>query len=409
MSGNVREKQESSEIPIPGGYRFAGWHCGIKSQSDQNDLTLVVSENEATAVGVFTQNVVRGAPVLWNESLTPSTKIRAVAINSGIANACTGERGLADVREMARLTGEACGADTEQVLVMSTGVIGTFLPMEKIATGIAKAAAQTGRSGKHFSAAARGMMTTDTVPKTAFCTFVTEDGRKITLSGMAKGAAMIGPNMATMLAVIVTDAPLAPEQARQCLRDSNEVTFHCISVEGHTSTSDTVLLLANGAAGGDFLRKEDLRRFRGALDEVCMELARAIPADGEGVDHLVIIDIVGAADPLSARKIAKTVAESVLVKTAIAGCDPNWGRIVSAAGYAGVPFDPTQVRLTLNDHVLYRDGTPVEYNEEAVSRSMAEQREVHLELAFAEGESNLRFWTTDLTQQYVHLNADYHT
>ncbi len=391
------------------GYRFAGRHCGIKAKSKKLDLSLIVSDRPAGAAGVYTRNLVRGAPVVWNEALTPGSEFRAVVVNSGIANACTGQRGLADAREMARVTGQVCRSAAEQVLVMSTGVIGTFLPMEKIAAGVEQAAAELGTSPEHFSAAARGMMTTDTVEKTASRSLSLPDGRTITISGMAKGAAMIGPNMATMLAVILTDASLPPEVLQEVLREVNEKTFNCISVEGHTSTSDMVLLLANGAAGESEWAGEKLDRFSDSLKEVCLELARSIPADGEGADHLITIDVLGAVNAASARRIAKTVAESALVKTAVAGGDPNWGRIVSAAGYAGVPFDPMQVQLMLNDHLLYREGTPVDFDEAAVSRSMKENREVHIELRFAEGESNVRFWTTDLTQEYVHLNADYRT
>jgi glutamate N-acetyltransferase/amino-acid N-acetyltransferase len=226
---------------------------------------------------------------------------------------------------------------------------------------------------------------------------------------MAKGAAMMGPNMATMLALIMTDAPVDPASAQAALRAAANDSFNCMSVDGHVSTNDTVLLLANGAAGGPPLAGEDLAQFRRTLDEVCVDLAKAIAGDGEGATHLVTIDIAGCADRDAALTIAKTVANSPLVKTAIHGADPNWGRIVSAAGYAGVHLDPGGISLRLNGYLLYRDGAPVEFDGPEVSRSIRENRDTLVQLAFREGTAGVRFWTADLTAEYVRLNADYHT
>lgn len=395
-------------IALPLGYRVAGVHCGIKRNPEKQDLSLVVSDVDATAAGVYTQNLVFAAPVGLDRSRTPMAAARVIVLNSGNANACTGEQGDRDAAEMARLAAEACGAKAAQALVLSTGVIGNFMPMDKIAAGIRDAAAKLAASDSDLVAAARGMLTTDTTHKLASRT-LTLAGKTVRITGMAKGAAMIGPNMATMLGVILTDATLDPADAQTALRAAVDDSFNCISVEGHMSTNDTVLLLANGVAGTRTLKGDDLGKFSAALAEVCTELARAIPADGEGTTHLVTLEIEGCATRDAARTIAKTVAESALVKTAIAGADPNWGRIVSAAGYAGVPFDPRGVSLTVNGTLLYEHGSPVAFDELAVSNSIRDNRDTDVVLRFGEGSARCRFWTTDLTAEYVRLNADYRT
>ncbi len=393
---------------FPKGYRGTGLYCGIKRDTSRYDLSLIVSDTPATAAGVYTQNLVCAAPVTLDRSRTPGQRIRTVVTNSGNANACTGERGLRDAEEMGRLAALACAAEPDAALVLSTGVIGEFLPLEKIAKGIEQAAKQLGSDEQSLISAARGIMTTDTVHKLASRT-LSLAGREIRVTGMCKGAAMIGPNMATMLGVILTDAPLRPEAAQQALTRAVADSFNCVSVEGHMSTNDTVLLLANGAAGGEPLTGADLDCFQKTLDEVCIELARAIPADGEGVTHLVTLEISGCANRDDAMRIAKNVANSALVKTAIAGADPNWGRIVSAAGYADVPFDPRAVTLHVNGFLLYQSGAPTRFDAAAVSRSIRENRETLVQLAFSQGDARVRFWTTDLTAEYVRLNADYHT
>jgi glutamate N-acetyltransferase/amino-acid N-acetyltransferase len=287
-------------------------------------------------------------------------------------------------------------------------VIGTFLPMDRVAQGIAAAAVKLGRSEPSLIGAARGMLTTDTVHKLAGRT-ITIGGRDIQITGMAKGAAMMGPNMATMLALIMTDAALRPATAQAALAAATTESFNCMSVDGHMSTNDTVLLLANGAAGGAALAGHELAAFQEALDEVCVELAKAIAGDGEGATHLVTIELSGCADRQAALEIAKTVANSPLVKTALHGADPNWGRIVSAAGYAGVPFDPNGVSLRLNGFLLYQKGAPVEFDGQAVSKSIRDNRDTLIQLELSEGTAQRRFWTADLTAEYVRLNADYHT
>jgi len=331
-----------------------------------------------------------------------------VAINSGNANACTGERGDRDAARMAELAAEACGAKGAEALVLSTGIIGEFLPMEKIAAGIQAAAGQLANDEAALVAAARGMLTTDTRHKLAERSFDAA-GATLRITGMAKGAAMIGPRMATMLGLVLTDAALDAADLQAALTAAVDDSFNCISVDGHMSTNDTVLLLANGAAGGNKLAGADLVKFRRALDEVCLDLAKAIPDDGEGATHVVTIDVGGCASREAAHRIAKTVAESMLVKTAIAGADPNWGRIVSAAGYSGVAFNPNGVSLHVNGHLLYRGGAPVPFDAATVSAAIKNQRETSIVMSFAEGSAAVRFWTTDLTAEYVRLNADYHT
>ena len=393
---------------VPKGYLLAGVHCRIKRDPHKQDLTLVMSESPATAAGVYTQNLVCAAPVLVDRARTPGDQIRAVVICSGVANACTGERGLRDAQDMVRLAAAACGAQPEQALVLSTGVIGTFLPMDRVEQGIAAAAVKLGRNESSLVSAARGMLTTDTVHKLAGRT-IHIGGRDVQITGMAKGAAMMGPNMATMLALIMTDAALSPDVAQVALAAATNESFNCMSVDGHMSTNDTVLMLANGEAGGEPLAGDDLAAFQSALDEVCVDLAKAIAGDGEGATHLVTIEVAGCDTRQAALDIAKTVANSPLVKTALHGADPNWGRIVSAAGYAGVPFDADGVALRLNGALLYENGAPVEFDGHAVSASIRDNRETLVQLEFSEGTAECRFWTADLTAEYVRLNADYHT
>ena len=393
---------------VPAGFRMAGVYSGVKRNPNKLDLSLIVSDRPATASGVYTQNLVRAAPVELDRGRTPNDHTRAVVVNSGNANACTGDRGMADARQMCQLAADACELDADQVLVMSTGIIGEFLRMNLIAAGIRAAAEQLADDDESLTAAARGMLTTDSVPK-IFGQRLDLPKRRVAVTGMAKGAAMIGPNMATMLGLVLTDAPLPSAVAQKMLSEIVDDTFNCIHVDGHTSTNDTVLLLANGASGGGPLDDFELDTVRDALHTVCAKLARSIPADGEGAAHLITIDVQGCSSTAAARTIAKTIANSPLVKTAVAGADPNWGRIVSAAGYAGVTFDPKGVDLHVNDYLLFRDASPVAFDAEAVSNSIRDNRDVSIVLTFSEGSAKARFWTTDLTEEYVRLNADYHT
>ncbi len=283
---------------VPQGFRLAGVHCGVKSRADRPDLTLIVSDEPAVAAGVYTQNRIVAAPVSVDRQRTPSDAIRVVVANSGNANACTGERGLQDALQMGQLAAEACQAQPEQSLVLSTGIIGEFLPMDKIAAGVRAAAGQLGAEAEHALQAARGIMTTDRFEKiVSRHTGGASSG--VRLLGMAKGAGMIGPQMATMLGILLTDAQLAADQAQQLLQRAVASSFNCISVEGHMSTNDTVLLLASGKAGP--LTPTERAEFAQTLTEACEELARLIPTDGEGASHLITIDVLGCASADDAR------------------------------------------------------------------------------------------------------------
>jgi len=394
--------------PLPRGWRMAAVHAGIKRNASREDVTLVASDFPATAAGVYTSNLVFAAPVALDRGRTPGTGFRGVVINSGNANACTGSRGLDDARRMAELAGRAIGATANQMLVLSTGIIGEFMPMATLERGITAAAAALAADERAALAGARGMMTTDTRPKMAGGRFVA-NGTGCTLFGMAKGAAMIGPRLATMLGVILTDAAIAPDDAQRLLAAVAEETFNCVSVDGHMSTNDTVLLLANAAAGDRRLAGPELDEFRRVLFGVCEFLAREMADDGEGATHVMRIEVSGADSRESARRIARTIADSPLVKTAVHGADPNWGRIVSAAGYSGVGFDPAKVVLRVNRMLLFDGGVPVAFDPEAVSASIRDSRETVIELEVGSGPGRIRFYSSDLTADYVRLNADYHT
>ncbi|MGQ0637344.1 MAG: bifunctional glutamate N-acetyltransferase/amino-acid acetyltransferase ArgJ [Planctomycetaceae bacterium] len=399
---------EFTPIPLPRGFTAAGVHCGLKKDPEALDLSLFVSQVPAAAAGVFTTNLVHGAPVKLSRERVPRQTARGVVVNSGNANACTGDRGLEDARFMTELTSRELGCAADDVLVCSTGVIGRFLPREKLQAGIPQAASQLGGGTDAFLNAARGIMTTDTFAKQATRTCEI-GGQTVRVSGAAKGAAMIAPHMATMLAVILTDATLTAAEADAMLRHAVNRSFNCISVEGHMSTSDTALLVANAAAGCQALSPHDRTRLQQTLDEVAAELAQAIIRDSEGADHEITIDVRGLRTHDEAYAIAKAVAESPLVKTAITGGDPNWGRIVSAVGYAGVKLDERDITLRLNDVLLYQSGAPVEFHAGKLSEGLKHSRRVHIELEFPLGREALRFWTCDLTEDYVRLNADYTT
>ena len=397
-----------NDLPdLPLGFSAAGHACGLKSDPSTLDLALFVSDRPAAAAGVFTQNRVCGAPVQVCRERLPRGTARGVVINSGNSNACTGDRGLTDARWMTSLAAEGIGCSAEDILVCSTGVIGRLLPREKLAAGIPEVARGLATGAEGFHRAARGMMTTDTRPKQATRT-IEVGGKTVRISGAAKGAAMISPNMATMLCVIMTDAVVAVPALPVMLKSAVERSFNCITIDGHTSTSDTVLLLANGASGASLLGTSEADAFQGALDDVCMELSQKIIRDGEGASHFVTLDVKGLESHEAAVKIARAVCDSALVKTAITGNDPNWGRIVSAAGYSGVPFKEQECSLVVNGFPLYRAGTPIPFDEAAVSAAM-KTGELHIELTFTRGSHAVRFWTTDLTAEYVRLNADYTT
>lgn len=391
---------------LPSGFRASSVKAGIKP-SGGLDLAILAADGPCAAAGTFTLNRVAAAPVHWDKALVPSESIRAVVINAGNANAATGALGLSNAAKTAALAASRLGCTPENVLVASTGVIGHQLPMDRLEEGLGRAFDALGTTPEHFRGASLAILTTDTRPKVV-SRRATIGGRTITLFGMAKGAAMIGPRMATMLGFFLTDAPVTSTDLQEILVPAVDESFNCISVEGHTSTNDTVLILAHGN-GATPLTGPDLAGFGQLVRESCMELARMIPEDGEGATHLITIDVAGCKTRDDARAIARAVADSPLVKTAIHGSDPNWGRIVSAAGYAGVPFDESELSLTLNGVDLYRAGAPLPFDAALVSGSLKAQRDVSIVLTLTQGDASIRFWTCDLTAEYIHLNADYTT
>jgi len=303
--------------------------------------------------------------------------------------------------------GHAVGAEEDGALVMSTGIIGHFLPMDTIEKGIQKITKKLKDDERSLIAAAKGIMTTDTHHKLFSKQVTLEDGTVVNIAGMAKGAGMIAPNMATFLGIVLTDAVLDGKSAQKLLKKIVHTTFNCITVDGHTSTNDSLLLLANGAAGGQSAAKS--KDFANALESICADLARSIPEDGEGASHLVTINVKGLKTEADARHIARLVAESPLTKCALYGNDPNWGRIMSSAGYSGIPFDVKKATLHINGFLVFANGAPTDFDAAEVSRSMASEREITIDLKFGEGRQSCRFWTCDLTADYVHINADYHT
>lgn len=404
------------------GYRATGVACGLK-QSGQLDLALVVSDYPTAAAGVFTTNAFRAAPVLYDEALLAHKHfptIRAVVINAGNANACTGEAGLHDAERMARLTEEALGLPRDTVLVMSTGVIGHRLPMDKVEQGIHAAVQSLSLSGG--AAAARAIMTTDLVPKEAYVRVETENCR-FSIGGMAKGSGMIHPALArpasagkplhshaTMLCLIVSDACVSAETLQNALDDAVALSFNRITVDGDTSTNDTVLLLASGREDAIEITpdSESHRLFQAALNEVCISLAKQIARDGEGATRLVEIIVRGAVSESEAERAAKAIATSPLVKTAIFGADPNWGRILAAVGRSGAHVDPQRTDLWLGPIQLVAAGTPLDFDVN-VAREVLRQPEVAIRIGLGLGSSTATVWTCDLSYKYIEINAEYHT
>jgi glutamate N-acetyltransferase/amino-acid N-acetyltransferase len=388
------------------GFRYAGVHSGLRPDPNRLDLALVVSDRACTAAGAFTQNRVCAAPVQVCRERLPSAEARGIVICSGNANACTGRQGLADARRMAERTARAVGCRSEQILVCSTGVIGRPLPMPVIEDGIAGAARVLAEDAQALDRAAHAILTTDTRIKVSTRAMSLDHG-DIRITGFAKGAAMIGPNMATLLAFVLTDAAITRDDLAAFAPAAAAQSFNRVSVEGHTSTNDSLLFLANGQ--GRPLDGRDLRRFNEAATAVCVELARAIAADAEGASHLVTIEVDGTRTDCEAQRIGKAVADSALVKTALFGADPNWGRIVSAAGYAGVDFEETDLSLWLGDFLLYDKGMPLPFDAAAVSAYMKANRELTMRLVLTLGAGRATYYTCDLTYEYVRLNAEYTT
>jgi len=391
------------------GFKASGLHCGIKRS--RADLALIYTEAEASAAGVFTQNTVKAAPVILSKKHLSSGRARAVVVNSGNANACTGERGMSDAEKMAETAAYALGIKPQEVVVASTGVIGVPLPMDKIQRGIYEAAEKLSSDGG--SAAAEAIMTTDTYPK-EFAVRFDLDGVTVTVGGMAKGSGMIHPNMATMLGFIATDAAVSPKMLKKALKYAVDRSFNMITVDGDTSTNDMVVVLANGLSKNPIIDSEAPAYFKflRALERVCLELAKDIVRDGEGATKFVEIEVSGASSVEEARKLALSVATSSLVKTALFGEDANWGRILAACGKTGVLFDPSKVDIFLKSkggiEQTARGGMGLPFNEENAARILAE-KEIKIIINFNEGEASAKAWTCDLSYEYVRINSSYRT
>ena len=399
---------ESGSITTPAGYRAAGIACGIKD-SGTKDLALVVSDRPASAAAVYTRNRVQAAPIAVDRRHLEDGRAQAVILNSGNANSCTGAPGEADAQRMCSLSAEALDLLPEDVLVCSTGIIGEPLPMGVIEAGIPTLVESLSEAGGVDCAEA--MMTTDTVAK-HLAVEIEIDGKTVHVGGVAKGAAMISPNMATMLAVVGTDAALPASQLRELLVKAVEGSFNCVTVDGDMSTNDTVIALANGAAGvGDVdtpMDESAAQTLFEAMAHVCRHLARAMAADGEGASKLIQILVRGGRTEAEARQVGLSVANSSLVKTASFGNDPNWGRILCAMGYAGVDIEPGDVEVSLCGTTIYADGSGAAYDADVLSNAMKE-KEITIDIDLAMGQATAEIFTCDLTYDYVRLNAEYTT
>jgi glutamate N-acetyltransferase/amino-acid N-acetyltransferase len=410
MAEGIEFIEGASLTAVPG-FRAAGVACGIK-KSGKLDFALVVSDHPCSAAAVFTTNRIQSPSVTFDRELLREhgDYLQAVAINSGCANAVTGAQGFADAREMARLAAAAIGDADAAVAVMSTGVIGQLLPMDRIADGIRMAAGALGEEPEHGHAAARAIMTTDTRPKEAAAR-IEIGGTVITFAGMCKGSGMIHPDMATMLATVVTDAAIAPVVLQAAVRYAADRSFNAVTVDGDASTNDTFLVLANGAAGNapiDVAEGDDFIRFRDALTAVAIRLAQEIARDGEGATKFVTVEVRGAPSFEAARQGARVIATSTLVKTAIYGEDANWGRVLAAIGRSGIEVDPERVALWFDDLQLVANGAPLQY-EETDAHATLTKPDVKITVDLGLGDLAATVWTCDLSHDYVSINADYRT
>ena len=403
-------KQAPSEAALPRGFRFAATACGLK-KTGALDLAILSSDVSASAAAVFTQNLVVAAPVLLSKKHLELSggRMRAVVVNAGNANCATGAPGEAASRRTVEETARRLRVEPKEVFVCSTGVIGVQLAVEKILRALPSLTRNRRPSARSFAELSLAICTTDTRPKTAAASFRMA-GKRIHLVGCAKGAGMIHPNMATTLAFVLTDAAIPPALLQKTLSEVTRRTFNSISVDGDTSTNDTLLVLANGEAGGPTIEKGSKahRALIGALEAVCQSLALQIVADGEGAQRVIEIEVRHAKSEAGARRIAETIATSPLVKTAFAGGDPNWGRVFAAAGRSGVKFDPALVEIKMAGIPVLRRGQPLGFNERAASNKLLANH-VPVVVDLHAGEASARYWTCDFTAEYVRINASYRT
>jgi len=399
-----------STFLIPEGFRFAATKAGLKA-SGRPDFSLIVADRAASAAAAFTSNKVTAAPLIVDKANLKATggKVRVVAINAGNANCAAGQAGLDAAHATCVAVAKEFGCTAEEVFPSSTGIIGVPLPVEKLIAALPTVAAELGGESDHFQQVAQAILTTDLVEKTAFAR-VTVGGKEVRIAGVGKGSGMIHPQLiphATMLVYLLTDAEIAPEVLQPMLNRAIELSFNRISVDGDTSTNDTVLLLASGASGA--VVEAGNGEFETALTQVATSIARQIVADGEGVQHVVELRIRGAVSDREAVTVAKAIAHSPLVKTAWAGCDPNWGRLVAAIGYSGAEIDPERIDIWFGDLRICRNGGRAEELDQVAAHNYLKQEEFSITIELNQGTGSCVFWTTDLTTEYVHINADYST
>ena len=400
-------KAQSTPIPQVAGFKMAATACGIKKNGNKDLLLVAMSEKTTTVAGLFTQNRIVAAPVtLCRQRLTAGTA-RALIVNSGNANVANGPQGMRDAMAVTKRVAQALGIPEETVFAASTGVIGEPLPVTHPLDAIPKLAEELRADG--FQEAAEAIMTTDTYPKAAFRQFEL-DGKAVTITGIAKGAGMIHPNMATMLAFIFTDAAINQPVLQGLLAQIAENSFNAVTVDGDTSTNDTLLAFASGLAGNppiDSLDTPQIAPFATALLELCQELAQGLIRDGEGAGKFVTITVNGAVNEAAAKQVAMSVAKSPLVKTAFAGCDPNWGRILCAVGYAGVEFNVDKIDMFLGDVQIVSGGVRHPQYTEEQGQKVMNQDEIAVTIDLKSGASTKTVWTCDLSHEYISINADY--
>jgi glutamate N-acetyltransferase / amino-acid N-acetyltransferase len=402
-----------SDEQIPRGFRFAAVKAGIKP-SGKADFAVAVADRAASAAAMFTSNRVQAAPItVGGRHLTRSGgRVRVVAVNAGNANCATGEPGITACEQVCHAAADSFACEGHEVFPSSTGIIGVPLPAEKLVAALPEVRAALAPGSEAFLRFAQAILTTDTRPKIAHASFEVA-GQTVRIAGVCKGAGMIHPRLAsavphaTMLVYVFTDAVIEPAALNQFLVDAAEVSFNRISIDGDTSTNDTLLLLASGGSGASIQANDS--HFAPALKDVCASLAKQIVSDGEGVNHVVELQIEGAPNDADALTIAKSIAHSMLVKTAWAGSDPNWGRLMAAVGYSGVVIDPDKIAIWFGDlPICVRGARAPEYDEHAAHKYL-EQREYTIRIAIGLGSGQCRFWTSDLTAEYVKINAEYST
>ncbi|MFN7944884.1 MAG: bifunctional glutamate N-acetyltransferase/amino-acid acetyltransferase ArgJ [Blastocatellia bacterium] len=399
-----KRRTPSDSITAPRGFVAASVRCGLKKNGD--DLAIIYSEVPAVAAAVFTQNLVQAAPVVLSREHLRHKTHRAFIVNAGCANACTGEAGMKDAQRTTQLLAGLLNCDPREILVASTGVIGVRLKMEKLEAGISAAASQLSRAGG--AGVAEAIMTTDTRPKRAVKRLKI-GGKSVTIAGAAKGSGMIHPKMATMLSFVTTDAAISKTALQAALKRAVEASFNCISVDGDTSTNDTLAVLANGAAQNEPIKEskgEAFEQFTRALTDVCRALAIAVARDGEGARKLITVRVLKAPTARDAKRIAETIATSPLVKTAIAGEDANWGRLMMAAGRSGAKFDVSKVEIRIGNLPVCRQGGGLKFDEQR-ALEILKRDEVTLTINLHQGEAEMTAWTCDLTEGYIRINADY--